>query len=639
MPSAQNILIKSRPPDDEWWVKIADFGISMRCQKTAGAEVMGTPGYIAPELLNLCENGSLFAADMWAFGETIFRILTKRVAFSGETLPRYAKGEISFPVEKLLAVQVSQPGVDFIVSLMRPLPTDRVSVYMATKNPWIDPTSTGPQNSNTGLETLGDGDPPGEPTDQSDQRTPNGKHAQLASADLDLPGSESQDLNGGTPSSASAQLNIGKQLCGESQNIKNFERVSAHTDVRTSAQPTGESHSLYVSVNTISSSASRGSYPRLTTGDKHKLSTSPMAPLRSPPLSVPSDPVTEPLTKPLNVDLQEQNPLPFFAYELQSVAFSPDGKFLASGSAGVVRIRDISTGAEIMSLTGHNGDVRALAFSPDGSRLATGCSDGTIRLWRTSKWEYIRTLSGHTGLIKTLLFSPENSSTLASASADGTVRVWHLSKMQAYIVRTDTAEHDYIALSFTCSGSAGYGDGSPGTYLLAACWRRIYHVTVDTGYSTSWETLADRLSGLCISPDQQLVAGVSHDDPGAISIMDIRPRNFQSRGETFLTLKCSAKLFQYEMQFSPDGRLLVARAQGPVTIVDEFPRHCLFIWDVATGQEILRREFFAFSVPIFAFSPDGSLIAAPALSRGEFSAFPASNVVRIWTVAQVDASE
>ena len=104
--------------------------------------------------------------------------------------------------------------------------------------------------------------------------------------------------------------------------------------------------------------------------------------------------------------------LKFFGDELNnylaaSISFSPDGRYLASGSRDkTVKLWDVSSGREIKTLTGHSDDVRSVSFSPDGSYLASGSSDKTIKLWDVSSGREIKTLTGHSNYVNSVSFSP-----------------------------------------------------------------------------------------------------------------------------------------------------------------------------------------------------------------------------------------
>ena len=112
-----------------------------------------------------------------------------------------------------------------------------------------------------------------------------------------------------------------------------------------------------------------------------------------------------------------------------SVAFSPDGNTLASGSRdATIRLWDVQTGEERSTIRGHTENVLSVAFSPDGNTLASGSAGGTIRLWDVQTGEERSTLTGHRGVVHSLAFSPDGN-TLASGSGDGTILLWDTSTL------------------------------------------------------------------------------------------------------------------------------------------------------------------------------------------------------------------
>src|SRR5207244_10836988 len=102
---------------------------------------------------------------------------------------------------------------------------------------------------------------------------------------------------------------------------------------------------------------------------------------------------------------------------INAVAFSIDGKTLASGSSdNTVKLWDVSTGAELRTLKGHSNSVVpviSVAFSPDGRTLASGSSDKTVKLWDVSTGAELRTLKGHSEAVWSVAFSLDGN-TLAS---------------------------------------------------------------------------------------------------------------------------------------------------------------------------------------------------------------------------------
>jgi eukaryotic-like serine/threonine-protein kinase len=114
---------------------------------------------------------------------------------------------------------------------------------------------------------------------------------------------------------------------------------------------------------------------------------------------------------------------------VSTLAYSPNGRFLAAGSAFVdprIQVWDMGTDKNIATLEGHLGFIADLAFSPDGKILASASGDQTIKLWNTDTWKEEHTLLGHNDEVWSVAFSSDGKQ-LASAGKDGYVRLWPVS--------------------------------------------------------------------------------------------------------------------------------------------------------------------------------------------------------------------
>ncbi|WP_327302959.1 serine/threonine-protein kinase [Streptomyces sp. NBC_01298] len=107
-----------------------------------------------------------------------------------------------------------------------------------------------------------------------------------------------------------------------------------------------------------------------------------------------------------------------------SLAFSPNGKTLAAYT-GAVQLWDLATRTSTATLTDKSQSVRSLAFSPNGKTLATGNDDKTVQLWDLATRTSTAALTGHTDSVSSVAFSPDGK-TLASGSDDRTIRLWDL---------------------------------------------------------------------------------------------------------------------------------------------------------------------------------------------------------------------
>ena len=137
-----------------------------------------------------------------------------------------------------------------------------------------------------------------------------------------------------------------------------------------------------------------------------------------------------------------------------SLSFSPDGKYLAAAEGGMealgnvtghlVTVWDVSSRQIVTTLQGHTNDVRAVAFSPDGKLLASGSYDNTMKFWNVATWQEIVTLKSN--WIQSLAFSADGKR-LVSGGRDKTVKLWDVATRQELCTLKVPSEINSVAFS------------------------------------------------------------------------------------------------------------------------------------------------------------------------------------------------
>ncbi|KAK4248937.1 hypothetical protein C7999DRAFT_30627 [Corynascus novoguineensis] len=185
-----------------------------------------------------------------------------------------------------------------------------------------------------------------------------------------------------------------------------------------------------------------------------------------------------------------------------SVAFSPDGQRLASGSGDTaIKIWDTASGSCAYTLEGHGYLVLSVAFSPDGQRLVSGSRDEKIKIWDAASGSCLHTLEGHSGLVCSVAFSPDGQR-LASGSGDETIKIWDA--VSGSCLHTLEGHSDWVwSVAF-----------SPDGQLLVSGSRDEKIKIWDAASGSCLHTLeghSDSVLSVAFSPDGQRLASGSSD--------------------------------------------------------------------------------------------------------------------------------
>jgi WD40 repeat protein len=223
-----------------------------------------------------------------------------------------------------------------------------------------------------------------------------------------------------------------------------------------------------------------------------------------------------------------------------SVTFSPDRKFLASGSWDTtVKVWEVRDWQEVAILTGHKDWVFSVAFSPDGKFLASGSGDKMIKIWDIERWREVATLKGHKDWVFSIAFSPDGKF-LASGSKDKTIKIWEVGSWRGVVTLKG---HEMWVRSVTFSPD--------GKFLVSGSWDKTVKVWKVGGWNefvTLWGHEGE-VSSVTFSPDGKFLASGSGDK--TVRVWEV------SSWREVITLK-GHRGWVNSVAFSPNGKLLVS---------------------------------------------------------------------------------
>ena len=264
-----------------------------------------------------------------------------------------------------------------------------------------------------------------------------------------------------------------------------------------------------------------------------------------------------------------------------SVAFSPDGLMLASGSKDkTVQIWDLATGKSIRTFPGDSSTVWSVAFDSSGTKLATGTGFWRVMLWDLKTGQGIRTLD-HTASVWSVALSPDGQ-LVASGSGDKTTKISDAATGSLIHNLPDHTDFVY-SVAFTPDGKS---------LVSGSKDKKITIVDVATGnLLKTLEGHGDAVRSVAISPDGKTIVSGSYDE--SIKIWNLET------GDLIRSIKGHSDDI-VSVAISPDGKFIASGSKDKT----------IKIWDFDTGELLNTLTGHTDEVYVVSFSPDGKTIAS-----------------------------
>ncbi|KAE9390723.1 WD40 repeat-like protein, partial [Gymnopus androsaceus JB14] len=273
---------------------------------------------------------------------------------------------------------------------------------------------------------------------------------------------------------------------------------------------------------------------------------------------------------------------------VNSVAFSPDGKRIVSGSSdNTVCIWNAETGMIIGEpLQGHRDSVRSVAFSPDGKRIVSGSDDKTVCIWNAETGMIIgEPLQGHRDSVRSVAFSPDGER-IVSGSDDKTVCIWN-AETGMIIGEPLQGHRDYVrSVAFSPDGKRIVSGSDDKTVC-------IWNAEIGMIIGEPLQGHRDYVNSVAFSPDGKRIVSGSSDKTVCIWNAETR----MIIGEPLQ----GHRDYVNSVAFSPDGKRIVSGSDD----------NTVCIWNAETGMIIGEPlQGHTSNVNSVAFSPDGKRIVS-----------------------------